>query len=245
MLQDIVSYLEYLENRCGLAVSVHTGTEGISSVIDTLAPYNIHRSDFCLSIKADFDRHRCCLAHQRKVRANCTQAIFCMQCPYGVMEQIVPIRRDNGVLGYLAVSTGQDEKTVRTLLLPLATMLAQVLEQTGTAQDNDLYRHILAVIHGNLHRKLTIEYIADRCYCSSSMVSHLFKERSGTTVNRYITAQKMQKAEQLLRQGTPIGETARSCGFDDTNYFISVFKKHFGQPPGRYRKNQYFLDSTR
>lgn len=236
MLQDIVSYLGYLENRCGLSVSVHTGTEGACHAVDSLTPYNIHRSDFCLSIKADFERHRQCLAHQRQVRAACKNEMFCMRCPYGVQEQIIPISRENVVLGYLAVNTDLDEKTVKTLLRPLAVMLSQVMEQTGQIQDNDLYRHILAVIHGNLHRKLTIEFIADRCYCSASMVSHLFKERSGMTVNRYITVQKMQKAEQILRQGISIGEAARSCGFDDTNYFISVFKKHFGQPPMRYLK---------
>ena len=245
MLQDIVSYLEYLENRCGLSVSVHTGAEGACPVVDSLTPYNIHRSDFCLSIKADLHRHRRCLAHQRQVRSKCKQDMFCMQCPYGVRELIVPICRDEALLGYLAVSTDMDEKTVKTLLRPLAVMLSQVMEQGSQTPDNDLYRHMLAVIHGNLHKKLTIEYIADRCYCSVSQVCHLFKERSGVTVNRYITARKMQKAEQLLRQGVPISEAARSCGFDDTNYFISVFKKHFGQPPMRYLKNQYFLDSTR
>ena len=236
MLEDVVAYLEYLESRCGLSVSVHTGAEGACPAVDSLTPYNIHRSDFCLSIKADFDRHRQCLAHQKQVRSKCEQDVFCMRCPYGVRELIVPICRDEALLGYLAVSTDMDEKTVKTLLRPLAVMLSQVMEQTGQMPDNDLYRHILAVIHGNLDKKLTIEYIADRCYCSPSQVSHLFKERSGTTVNRYITARKMQKAEQLLRQGTPIGEAARSCGFDDTNYFISVFKKHFGLPPLRYLK---------
>lgn len=245
MVEDIVSYLEYLESRCGLSVSVHTGAEGACPVVDSLTPYNIHRSDFCLSVKADFDRHRRCLAHQRQVRAACNNEMFCVRCPYGVQEQIVPIVREDCLLGYLAVSTDMDEKTVRTLLRPLAVMLSQVMEQESQTHDNDLYRHMLAVIHAGLDQKLTIEYIADRCYCSSSMVSHLFKERSGVTVNRYITARKMQKAEQLLRQGVPIAEAARSCGFDDTNYFISVFKKHFGQPPMRYLKNQYFLESTR
>ena len=238
MLQDIVAYLEYLENRCGLSVSVHTGAEGACPAVDSLTPYNIHRSAFCLSVKADLGRHRKCLAHQKQVRKACNREMFCMRCPYGVQEIIVPVCREETVLGYLAVSTRQEEKTVKTLLRPLAVMLSQVMEQTGQAQDNDLYRHMLAVIHGNLDRKLTIEYIADRCYCSPSQVSHLFKERSGMTVNRYITAQKMQKAEQLLRQGTPIAEAARSCGFDDTNYFISVFKKHFGFPPLRYLKEK-------
>ena len=238
MQQAIIDYLEYLQQHCGLSVSIHTGTDGACPVVDSLTPYNIHRSAFCLSVKSDFDRHRRCLAHQRQVRAKCENKLFCIGCPYGVQEKILPIRRENELLGYLAVATDQDEKTVRTLLKPLAVMLSQIIEQTEQSQDNDLYRHILAIIHGNLHRKLTIEYLADQCYCSPSQVSHLFKARSGMTVNRYITSQKMQKAEQMLRQGTSITQTAQACGYDDANYFISVFKKHFGQPPLKYLKER-------
>lgn len=245
MLQDAIHYLEYLELQCGLSVSVHTPTANADGVIDSMAPYNIHRSSFCLSVKEDLLRHRQCLAHQMQVRARCHQEIFCMQCPFGVQEYIVPILLDQAFLGYLAVSTRRPEQEVRTLLRPLCAMLSLVLKPSEQSENNDLYQHILAVIHGNLHKKLTIEEIAEKCFCSPSMVSHLFKNRAGITVNRYITQQKMRKAEQLLRQGNPICEAAQSCGYEDVNYFISVFKKHFGQPPLRYLKNQYFLETTK
>lgn len=237
MLQDVMAYLEYLETVCSLSVSVHTPTAHADPVIDSMAPYNIHRSEFCLSVKEDRLRHRACLAHQQQVRERCEDELFCITCPFGVKETIVPIVRDGSFLGYLAVSTQQSEQLVRTLLRPLAAMLSLVSEQPSHGEDNDLYQHILAVIHGNLDKKITIDMIAERCFCSTSMVSHLFKARSGMTVNRYITEQKMKKARQLLQGGSSISETAAACGYGDTNYFISVFKRHFGQPPGRYLKN--------
>ncbi len=238
MLHDVMAYLEYLENVCGLGVSVHTPTGNADPVIDSMVPYNIHRSEFCLSVKKDLSRHRQCLAHQQQVRAQCRGKCVCVTCPFGVQEQIFPIWRDGLLLGYLAVSTEEPAELVRTLLRPLVAMLSLTLQPSVQAENNDLYQHILAVIHGNLDRKLTIGYLAERCYCSASMVSHLFKERSGMTVNRYITEQKMKKARQLLQGGSSISETAAACGYTDTNYFISVFKKHFGQPPLRYRKSR-------
>lgn len=238
MLQDAIHYLEYLEDHCGLSVSVHTPTANANSIIDSMAPYNIHRSAYCLSIKESLTRHRQCLSHQQNIRHRCKEEIFCARCPFGVEEYIVPIRNGDFFLGYLAVSTERKEAYVRTLLRPLAAMLMLVLKPSECGDNNDLYQHMLAVIHGNLDKKLTIERIADRCYCSTSMVSHLFKERSGVTVNRYITEQKMRRAEQLLGQGSTISQTAQACGFDDTNYFISVFKKYFGIPPLKYLKNK-------
>lgn len=232
-----MAYLEYLEKQCGLSVSVHTPTGNANAVIDSMVPYNIHRSPFCLAVKKELSQHRRCLAHQQQVRKRCHGPTFCMTCPFGVQEQIFPIWRDELLLGYLAVSTEEKPETVRTLLRPLAAMFALVLEMPRKGENNDLYQHILAVIHGNLDGKITIDQIAEQCFCSASMVSHLFKERSGMTVNRYITEQKMKKALQLLQGGASISETAAACGYTDTNYFISVFKKHFGQPPGKYLKN--------
>lgn len=236
MLQDAVRYLEYLETVCGLSVSVHTPTANADPIVDSIAPYNIHRNSFCLGIKESITRHRQCLAHQQVVREHCDRDIFCMRCPFGVEEYILPVRREGVLLGYLAVSTAQEESVVRTLLRPLAAMLSLMLEPSGKEENNDLYQHILVLIHGNLHRKLTIEDIAQKCYCSASQVSHLFKSRSGTTVNRYITQQKMKRAVLLLQRGKGISETAALCGYEDTNYFISVFKRHFGLPPGKYQK---------
>ena len=236
MLQDAVRYLEYLETDCGLLVSVHTPTASGDVVIDSMVPYNIHRSDFCLSVKKNVHRHRQCLAHQQMVRERCDRAVFCMTCPFGVEEYILPVHRDGVLLGYLAVSTRQEEAKVRTLLRPLVAMLSLVLEPSASEGSSDLYQRILVLIHGNLHKKLTIEDIAEKCFCSASQVSHLFKSRSGMTVNRYITGQKMKRAARLLEMGKSITETAELCGYEDTNYFISVFKKHFGLPPGRYQK---------
>ena len=237
MLQDVMAYLEYLETVCGLSVSVHTATSGADTVIDSMAPYNIHRSEFCLSVKEDLARHRRCLAHQKQVRAACHGKHICVTCPFGVKEQIFPIWKDILLCGYLAVSTDQPLQTVQTLLRPLVVMLTLVLDPTKNGESSDLYEHILAVIHGNLDKKLTIDLIAERCFCSASQVCHLFKQRSGTTVNRYITEQKMKKALQLLQSGNSISETAAACGFADTNYFISVFKHHYGHPPLRYIKS--------
>jgi len=238
MLKDVISYLEYLEKQCGLSVSVHTPTGNADAVIDSMAPYNIHRSAFCLSVKKDLAQHRQCLVYKQQVRKHCHGDTFCMTCPFGVEEQIFPIWREAQLLGYLAVSTEEKPETVRTLLRPLVAMFSLVLEAPQKGENNDLYQHILAVIHGNLGRKLTIDQIAEQCFCSASMVSHLFRQRSGMTVNRYITEQKMKKALLLLQSGTSISETAALCGYVDTNYFISVFKKHFGQPPLRYLKNK-------
>ncbi|MBQ8230734.1 MAG: helix-turn-helix transcriptional regulator [Lachnospiraceae bacterium] len=134
------------------------------------------------------------------------------------------------------------KELVRLLVKPLASMLTVFFlqhpeENNKPDADSALYHHILSVIHANLDRKLTIEDIAAACYCSPSMVSHLFKKKSGTTINRYLNSLRMEKARQLLTDtNLSITEIAYTCGFCDANYFISVFSKAAGMPPLQFRK---------
>ena len=144
MLRDVMAYLEYLETVCGLSVSVHAPTPNADPVIDSMAPYNIHRSEFCLSVKEERTRHRQCLAYQKQVWQRCLGKRICETCPFGVKEQIFPIWKEGQLVGYLAVSTEQPEQTVQTLLLPLAAMLSILLRPVKDGESNDLYQHILA-----------------------------------------------------------------------------------------------------
>ena len=105
--------------------------------------------------------------------------------------------------------------------------------------DDDIYTHILSVIHANAFEKtLTIESIASSCYCSKSMVSHIFKKRTGVSVNQYILSLRMEKAEGLLlNTDKSVTDIAYSCGYTDSNYFIYAFSKWHAVPPLKYRKN--------
>lgn len=62
---------------------------------------------------------------------------------------------------------------------------------------------------------------------------HLF---TGRTPTEYLRSLRMQKAVQLLMEGTSVSETALTCGFNSPNYFCRVFSKEFGYPPRSYQK---------
>ena len=61
-------------------------------------------------------------------------------------------------------------------------------------------------------------------------------ERSGTTINAYLSALRMQKAKELLiKTDMRLEDIAASCGFSDTNYFITSFSKAYKISPKKYR----------
>jgi AraC family transcriptional regulator len=45
-----------------------------------------------------------------------------------------------------------------------------------------------------------------------------------------------QAARQLLRSTRPLAEVALCCGFADQSHLSRAFTRHYGLPPGEYRK---------
>lgn len=61
---------------------------------------------------------------------------------------------------------------------------------------------------------------------SSSRLSTLIKKELGLSFSEYITARRMQKAKELLKDDSrSIEEIANAVGYHDYFYFTKVFKK--------------------
>ncbi len=90
-------------------------------------------------------------------------------------------------------------------------------------------------ITDNYGEKLTLDYLAKKYAMSQSHFSKTFKFYTGFGVSEYITLVRVRNAEKMLRKSpTSITDVAYSCGFNDSNYFTSVFKKHKGITPLKY-----------
>ena len=84
---------------------------------------------------------------------------------------------------------------------------------------------------------LTIEEIAEACFCSVSTVCHLFKKHKNQSVKQYITGLRMEQAKKLLMTSKlPVSTIAVLCGYPNMDYFSTVFKKSEGLSPTEYRK---------
>lgn len=84
--------------------------------------------------------------------------------------------------------------------------------------------------------ELSVDQLCSLLSLSDTQFRKLFYEEFRTTPLRYINALRISRAEDLLEEGLSIEEVTRRCGFSDPKYFATVFKKHKGLPPSRYRK---------
>ncbi len=84
---------------------------------------------------------------------------------------------------------------------------------------------------------ISLNLIADKIGLTPAYVSKLFKQELGISYVEYITDLRINRARELLENHNyRIYEIAEMTGYSNTNYFISLFKKHVGVSPAEYRK---------
>ena len=134
------------------------------------------------------------------------------------------------------------ESELRVLIKPLCHMLALLELTLGNVKDieskSKTFDSVLAYIQKNIMYDITIRDIADACSCSESTVSHLFKENMGVSLKKYLLDERLARAKKLIETSDlPIGSIAALCGFSDSGYFSTLFRKRLGKSPSEYRKN--------
>ena len=99
------------------------------------------------------------------------------------------------------------------------------------------YAEIVGVMEKNIEKRLSVEEIAAECAMSVSNVKKIFYRYSGKGVSTYFNELKIRRAIELLDGGATVNEIAMSLGFEDRNYFSTVFRRIMGQSPIKYRKD--------
>ena len=81
--------------------------------------------------------------------------------------------------------------------------------------------------------------LADHVGLSASHIQNIFKAATGSSISAYLRRLRLNKATEFLAQtDVPISEIAERTGFGNSNYFYTVFKRHYAVTPSEYRANR-------
>jgi YesN/AraC family two-component response regulator len=79
------------------------------------------------------------------------------------------------------------------------------------------------------------ESMAEKYSVNADYFSKIFKKATGVGFSKYLNATRLSAAQEMLATTTvSITDVALECGFNDSNYFIQVFKKVHGMTPKKY-----------
>lgn len=119
-----------------------------------------------------------------------------------------------------------------------------LLEVIHAAQAPVLSRHtgrmekIDVFIKEKMDEPIVLQELADLVGLSLSRFKAWFKEETGTTPLDYVLKLKIKTASQLLEKGNnSIADIAFETGFQNQQYFATVFRKFTGMSPGEYKRS--------
>jgi len=85
-------------------------------------------------------------------------------------------------------------------------------------------------------KNLNLSILAEEFQMSNVYLGRLFKESTGESVADYITKVRMARVKHLLNESNlSTKEILEQCGWEDLNYFYTLFKKHFGVSLTQYK----------
>ena len=254
LLNSITAYIDYLKRDCRLGLSVHFDWQTLKCMppqaMSALLPYNSHTNPYCLAVKKT--GHHKCILSQKEILKN-GKGVFFRVCHAGVYEYIYTLSS-----GFIAVSGFRQERPPEGLIFPelwqsalkcgdipvdllnavippLALMLEQLIAGCSKKYESE-YNLILQFLN-EYHTNISLEDLCAHFGRSRSHISHLFKKASGKSIREYCNSLKLADAKKMLEETErSITEIAFDTGFNDTAYFINLFRKSYGITPLKYRK---------
>lgn len=105
---------------------------------------------------------------------------------------------------------------------------------------NDLLpEKIMKYIAENYHRDITIRELSNQFYISESTIYKSFQKHTGLKIKDYINFTRIMNAERLMCETElTLTEISYRCGFNNCNYFCSVFKRYKNTTPGKFMRQK-------
>ena len=109
---------------------------------------------------------------------------------------------------------------------------------TASHWENEIVDRAMQLISENLHRKLSLEELADMVHISVPYLYKLFQVHLGTSPGKYIAKIRIEECKILLREGQMnMSQIAARMGFSSQQQFSRQFSAICGISPTQYLRS--------
>lgn len=132
-----------------------------------------------------------------------------------------------------------DDLLRQSAFVELAIILNKLADSSQKAtpfhsKNVDRVTPIMEYIADNANKDINLDTIAAEFRMTKQHLCYIFKKTTGLGIGQYLTAQRLIRACQLLRNGESVQISGEKAGFGNNSHFIRTFKKVLGTSPGKY-----------
>lgn len=111
------------------------------------------------------------------------------------------------------------------------------MENTANKSCKQVVQETLQYIEENYtDNNISLSRIAEKIYLTPNYISMLIKQETGENFSDIVVKKRIEKAKALLFDPTlKIYDISEKVGYQDPNYFSSLFKKVVGMSPVEFR----------
>ena len=119
------------------------------------------------------------------------------------------------------------EFNARTMFQQLLIVISQNINKQSRNYAASLkVERIIQYMYQNIDKKISLPELSELAQMSPAYMSRAFKETTGYTIIEFFTKLKIDKAKEMLLEGThKVKDIAQSLNFTDEFYFSRIFKK--------------------
>ena len=144
-------------------------------------------------------------------------------------------------LGIVCVVSSFEEDNLYKLRESLYELLFEMIDDRRQQITEQIKNEIIKLVHhdnGCLKENLS-DFLTEIMRCEYSQLSKLFSETTGTTIEKYFIAQKIERAKELLFYGElSLSQIADAMNYSSVAYLSAQFKSVTGETPSSYKKRK-------
>ena len=120
----------------------------------------------------------------------------------------------------------------------LCSNIKKIPQKKDEKDHSEALKKVISYVKEHSSQPITIHDVASLTDYSDSHFMRLFKAETGRTFISFLNEYRLQVSAYMLKETKdPVSLVAVKAGFENLSYFIRMFTKTYGVPPGRYRKN--------
>lgn len=142
-------------------------------------------------------------------------------------------------LGYAVIEEEMNDKVHSMICNALEPLGFELIDDMKSRITERIRAEIISLVHyQDTDLKINLsDWLSERLGRDYSSMSKLFSDATGTTIEKYFIAQKIEKAKELLVYGEmTLNEIAGRLGYSSAAYLSTQFKSVTGVTPSYFKK---------